>query len=61
MTEHELWSETPLALLIGGPSHGKLVPVNGPFEEHTEGDVLYRVVPRGADDWKFPIHYEVDE
>jgi hypothetical protein len=57
----DLWSETPLALLLGGPSDGKLVPITGPYEEHREDGVLYQVVPRGADDWRFPIRYRYVE
>jgi hypothetical protein len=55
----DLWAETPLALFVDGPARGKLVPVKGPFEVHVEDGVEYHVVPRGASDWVFPIHYRL--
>lgn len=71
MTINDLYMDDPYALLMGGPHNGKLVPVTGPWEVHFEKNEgneegiefsdgrysEYHVIPRGKDDWKFPIHY----
>jgi len=49
--------ELQVALLLDGPFRGKLVPINGPFELHVEDGAEYHVVPRGANDWHFPVYY----
>lgn len=61
----ELYMDKPHALILDGPHRGKITPVTGPWEIHTEDDEKgkqeYVVVPRGNDTWKFPIHYRLSQ